>query len=189
MIPVGLAALAISLKMLLSKRRVAAVTSSIVAVVAIAWGAFGLNIDLEQASVAHNETVCGQNMRHLAMAMLLYEEDYDEHYPIQTKWASSIQPYYRRLPGDHNGDSAGSVLHCPCASSPFSYAFNSSLAATDNHDSNRVMLFESDASVLNALGTKSQLVLEPRHGVLDSYCFEDGRCHSMQRARESALRW
>jgi prepilin-type processing-associated H-X9-DG protein len=93
----------------------------------------------QMAGFAAKRAACTSNMKQLAMAMLMYSQDYDGKFPIAARWDVDIQPYIKNTV----------VLRCPARPYPNGYAFNSLLSGVD---SNRLvspasvpMLFESSS--------------------------------------------
>jgi prepilin-type processing-associated H-X9-DG protein len=61
-----------------------------------------------RSSEAANRTVCRANLRHLVQALQLYAQDYDEHYPTQTRWVRLVSAYTDNL----------NVFFCPSDDRP-----------------------------------------------------------------------
>ncbi|MCL6475588.1 MAG: hypothetical protein K6U75_11120 [Firmicutes bacterium] len=59
-------------------------------------------------SEAANRTVCRANLRHLAQALHLYAQDYDDHYPTQARWVRLVSAYTDNL----------NVFFCPSDDRP-----------------------------------------------------------------------
>lgn len=46
-----------------------------------------------RSSEAANRTVCRANLRHLAQALKIYAQDYDDHYPARDRWVRPVSAY------------------------------------------------------------------------------------------------
>lgn len=61
-----------------------------------------------RSSEAANRTVCRSNLRHLAQALKLYAQDYDDQYPVPARWVRLVSAYTESL----------SVFFCPSDERP-----------------------------------------------------------------------
>ena len=98
---------------------------------------------------------CLSNVKQLGMGMLMYTADHDDHYPLASVWHTALVPYTK------NED----LLHCPEATSPWSYAMSGSMSGvayeTIEAPELRVLLFEANAALPDASGGREWLA--PRH--------------------------
>jgi hypothetical protein len=114
-------------------------------VIALIFGAFlfvGVILQFYYPPGRHNgggRISCLSNVKQLGLAFRMYEQDYDERYPLSPSWNEDIYPYTKNT----------HILHCPYASGePLpTYAMNrqlkSVLLARIETPTNTVMLFDS----------------------------------------------
>lgn len=123
------------------------------------------------------ERACTTNLKSIGRAVLVYAHDWDEHLPLDNRWAAK--------PGGFGPYDINS-LRCPDAISPYGYALNArvagiSLAAIADL-SHRVAVFESDNQKTGAMTGTQTLPLKPRHGGRDAYIFLDGHYKALPRS-------
>lgn len=129
---------------------------------------------------------CLSNTKQLALGMLLYAEGNDQRLPPADGWNTATRSPIQ------------SELHCPAATSPWSYAMNSEASGlnveTDQPDgpdlrgpSDLVLVFEADARLPNASGGPEWLVF--RHDGRTNLCFADGHARSLKKEEVPSLRW
>jgi len=126
---------------------------------------------------------CMSNLKQLALAVLMYANDYDERLPLAKNWSDGIYPYVKNR----------AVFSCPDTPKLKSgYAYNRSLEGMNpselaNADST-VVLFESDKG-WNAAGGGELLPTQPRHLGDDVLAFADGHVAARSRASVRELQW
>lgn len=124
------------------------------------------------------------NLKQISLAMIMYAQDYDEHYPPAARWVDAITPYLTA--GLHTHEERqrviDSVFHDPSApkSQKWSYAFNSNLSgltlAQMDSPATTVLLFESNANTKNAADTGESIPRPGRHSGGTDYALADGHC-------------
>ncbi|NPV45696.1 MAG: hypothetical protein HPY69_01955 [Armatimonadetes bacterium] len=116
---------------------------------------------------------CASNLKQLALAMLMYCQDYDQKMPIADRWCGATYPYIRN----------NAIHHCPADDGfPFSYAMNYKLSRQPMSrvmaPAETVMLFESSLHRANAYDRDGypgdSLAVPPRHGRVNNYAYVDG---------------
>jgi len=127
--------------------------------------------------------ICLSHVKNLALAMYMYADDYDGHFPASAAWCNALCDYVGNLDN----------FHCDKAPSlPCGYAYNSPMPAISlkqlSDPRRTVVIFES-ARGWNAAGGIELLPSEPRHGGGDYYGFADGRARWVKRSEASALIW
>ena len=124
---------------------------------------------------------CLSNVKQLNLGLLMYSQDYDDRFPPASQWGDLLWPYTKTR----------EIFKCPRATSPYSYAFNKKLNLLPQKnvkdDKVTVMLFEANATSINAFGGKGMLVPEPRHNDVNSFGFVDGHARSVP--RDAMLKW
>jgi prepilin-type processing-associated H-X9-DG protein len=125
---------------------------------------------------------CVNNVKQLSLAMQVYADKHQSHYPAATNWCDAILP------------EAGTpkVFCCP-ADLPdhrCSYAFNTrlSVAEVDKVDPNTVVIFEADGG-WNTSGGRELLPSKSRHRRVFVVGFADGHVESVPEMRLPELRW
>lgn len=73
---------------------------------------------------------CTVHVKHLAMASLMYAEDYDDRFMDRDNWMDGIFPYHKVAEEEHCPALKGDDPEAE--SKLFGYAFNSNLSRTDN---------------------------------------------------------
>lgn len=158
---------------------------------------------------------CINNMKHLALGLIMYSNDWDEMLPPADRWSEAISPYIKST----------SLYVCPQAPQlRCGYALNRVIAgkredmtsgnpkaaprpglgdtlrgALGNETPSKaavgavepaqvVMLFESDRG-WNGSGGPEALPKVPRHNGGDFYAFWDGHCKWVRRGHETTLEW
>jgi len=82
-----------------------------------------------QAREKARASVCMSHLRQVGIAMSLYTQDYDEHWPRRQNWCDSVLPYVRTP----QGIPAASVFQCPSLpNQPGAYAYNGLLNGVSN---------------------------------------------------------
>jgi hypothetical protein len=126
---------------------------------------------------------CGQQVRQLAQAVLMYGTDYDDHLPLADTWCDGTYPYVR----------SDELYRCPAAREKYGYAFNRNLSYARTRDitdwANVVMLFESSVGKKNASDTGQSICTPPRHQYGNNVGYLDGHFALSGQLSRSAFRW
>jgi prepilin-type processing-associated H-X9-DG protein len=110
------------------------------------------------------------NLKQLALGVIQYTQDHDEHLPEADKWVDELLPYVK----------SEAIFHDPSApaSQKWSYAFNQNLSgkplAQFDAPADTVMLFESNLGVKNASDTGASVPVPGRHQGGTDYALADG---------------
>lgn len=147
---------------------------------ALAWLVFPLLFRFRGSRIR----LCLSHVKNLAIAMSMYAEDYNGHFPESTAWCDTLFEYVKD-PDIFRCDKAPS-LRC-------GYAYNAHMPDTtldrlSDAARNTVVIFESDRG-WNAAGTMDLLPKEPRHLGGDYYGFADGSARWVSRDEASSLIW
>jgi prepilin-type processing-associated H-X9-DG protein len=125
---------------------------------------------------------CVNNVKQLSLAMRVYADKNQSHYPAATNWCDAILPAV----------GAPKVFHCPADLSGHrcSYAYNARLsgAEMDKVDPNTVVIFEADGD-WNVSGGRELMLAQSRHREVIVVGFADGHVESMPDSRLPELRW
>jgi hypothetical protein len=82
-----------------------------------------------QAREKARATVCMTHLRQLGMAMSMYTEDYDGHWPRRQNWSDSVLPYVRTP----QSVTAPTVFQCPSLpNQPGAYTYNGWMSSVSN---------------------------------------------------------
>ena len=105
--------------------------------------------------------VCITHMRQVGMAMSLYREDYDDHWPRRQNWCDSVLPYVRTA----QGSPAAIVFQCPSLpNQPGAQSYNGLLSAVSN---SRITSPSYTAAVFDSRGgwnlAGGAAAADPRH--------------------------
>ncbi|NLO05451.1 MAG: hypothetical protein GX131_06425 [candidate division WS1 bacterium] len=143
-----------------------------------------------QRSGAAAANVCRANLRQLALAVLMYCQDYDERFPPADRWCSVTYPYTRNR----------EIHHCPEDDTPFSYAFNYKLSrqtlSAVERPAETIGLYESEIGKGDAFDWPdypgSSIPDPARHRGGNYYAFIDGHVSLLSsddsRVQEDAYR-
>ncbi len=86
-----------------------------------------------------NQTRCLSNVKQGSLAMLMYAQDYDERFPPDTNFETTLYPYVRNA----------QIFVCPSAQSPPSYGMNAGLCGLHltmlSQPAQTTMLYDSTA--------------------------------------------
>ncbi len=144
----------------------------------------------KQASAIHGGFTCQSHMKALGRAIVEYTQDWDETFPPAVNWSTLTSKY---VSGGGFNVSAEEAPHCPEATSPYGYAFNSALGgvAIKNLKSPKetVLLFEADSTSLNAVGGKDQLTKTLRHYGKNNFWFSYGFVRAKDAKETKTLHW
>jgi len=118
---------------------------------------------------AARRATCLSNMRQLALAIIMFAQDYNECLPNASVWMDSLDPYIK----------SKVLFHCPSdIGHDYSYALNSAVASKSlrsfDDPANTVLLFESSSGRKNASDPLTSLCDPPRHGSGNNFAFVDG---------------
>jgi prepilin-type processing-associated H-X9-DG protein len=126
---------------------------------------------------------CISNVKRLAVAVRMYADNKQNHYPPATNWCDVLLQVDASLTNS---------FHCPADSSRSrcSYAFNAQLSGADagKVDPNTVMIFEANGG-WNVSGGKELLLANPRHGHVIIVSFADGHVEQVPESQQAQLRW
>ena len=122
------------------------------------------------------------NLKQLAMAMLLYSEDYDGQLPPDSQWRDAIRPRKNATFGK---------LRCRLAKwQPWTYAMNRFLSGAKAQVSEPdaiVLLFDSVPGEKNAAAGPEKLAF--RHGGRTTVAFLSGHAKAMTKEKALSLNW
>jgi prepilin-type processing-associated H-X9-DG protein len=126
---------------------------------------------------------CVTNVKQLSLALRVYANGNQHHYPAATNWCDAIQADV----------GTPKPFHCPAdfSNGRSSYAFNAQLAGAEADQVNpeTVMIFEADGG-WNVSGGPELLPAKPRHGRNTVVVgFADGHVESVTESRLGQLRW
>jgi prepilin-type processing-associated H-X9-DG protein len=125
---------------------------------------------------------CISNVKQLSMAMQVYADKHQSHYPAATNWCDAIRADV----------GMAKVFQCPADPSGgrCSYAFNTRLseAEVDKVDPNTVVIFEADGG-WNISGGRELCLSKSRHRRAVVVGFADGHVESVPESRLTELRW
>ncbi len=139
---------------------------------------------LSKAKTKAGGVQCMNNMKQLALGLVMYAGDHDNRLPQGTNWCEAIQPY---LGGTQvfkcvNGD--------PTQRSH--YAFNARLSGMDIRKipspAQTVLIFETDGG-WDVSGGPEALLQKPRHNRAVGLAFVDGHAEISMPQRLPTLRW
>ncbi|MGC4045825.1 MAG: hypothetical protein QM758_18705 [Armatimonas sp.] len=148
----------------------------------LAWGLLLINVWLCLAGFLHfgcaafkaRQSQCFSNVKKLSAAMLMYAQDYDDHFPPAGQWNTLLQHYQKE------------TLRCPDAVTSNGYGMNKALGKTScqgvEFPVDTVLLFESEVL---AGGPSDQA--PTRHGGGTTVGFVDG--HAKWVYAKTKLRW
>jgi len=129
---------------------------------------------------------CLSNIKQLGLGVLMYAQDYDDHYPLPKTWHDEIYPYVKNE----------ATFHCPSAGEEklSTYAMNGRLknrvSAAIDEPGRTVMLFESIPGT-NLFGDKALFPDPLRHGAgrENTIGYVDGHAKSVAVEHFSDLIW
>jgi hypothetical protein len=134
-----------------------------------------------QARESARSTACLSNVKQQGLAVLMYQQDYDNRYPPSSTWMDLTAPYRKNE----------AALHCPSVpnSSPttYGYAYNSKLSrvASDKIVRQEKTALNYDSSNLsrNAADPVTSLPSPPRHArSVNIMGFADGHARGVSAA-------
>jgi prepilin-type processing-associated H-X9-DG protein len=126
---------------------------------------------------------CQSNMKQLALAAMMYCQDYDERMPIADRWCGALMPYCRNE----------AIFTCPADDEQWSYAMNYKLSrqplAVVVSPASTYMLFETEPSRKDAYDKETypgaSLAAPPRHGEFNNFAFADGHVQAVAQSSVS----
>ena len=137
---------------------------------------------LAQAKVKAPMVACENNMKQLALAVLIYANDHDDQFPPAATWCDAIK----------SNVAQDKIFICPRgdASQRSSYAFNARLNGRKawETNSNTVLLFEAGGG-WNVSGGPELLRQPSRHGSRYAVAFADGHVEQIPASLLCTLRW
>jgi len=112
---------------------------------------------------------CQSNLKQIALAFLMYEQDYGDTLPPAGRWSQVIEPYIRN----------SQVFACPgVPGSTQGYAFNSNLSGKKLQDvrspAEIALVFDSSAGQANAADAGQSWPTPGRHDGRNNCAFADG---------------
>jgi prepilin-type processing-associated H-X9-DG protein len=126
---------------------------------------------------------CMNNMKQLALGVMMYANDNKERFPSSDDWCDAIQKYVQPV-----------TYQCPAGDrrQRSNYAFNALLSGVETSKvqapATTVLLFESDAG-WNASGGPELGLKQKRHGRTIVVAFADGHSEAVIPSRFAQLRW
>ncbi len=119
---------------------------------------------------------CLSNVKHQAIGLIIYEDDFDDRFPRGDRWMDVTKEYLK----------AEDARHCPqVPKGAYGYAFNSllSLAKTPKDAEKVVLIYDSTTSRRNASDRLSSLPRPGRHEGKDNIAFADGHAKALVAVR------
>jgi prepilin-type processing-associated H-X9-DG protein len=127
---------------------------------------------------------CLSNIKQLDLGMLMYAQDYDDHFPLPKSWNDGLMPYVKNE----------EVFRCPSESNRTlpSYGMNWRLGKVKSSTlalpGRTVLLFDALPGK-NQAGGQGLLPDPPRHPNAQNIGFADGHAKSVAEDQIEALRW
>lgn len=126
---------------------------------------------------------CQSNLKQVALAAMMYCQDYDERMPIADRWCGALMPYCRNE----------AIFTCPADDDKWSYAMNYKLSrqplAVVVSPASTYMLFETEPSRKDAYDKDTypgaSLAAPPRHGEFNNFAFADGHVKAIAQSAVS----
>jgi len=161
--------------------------SKIVFAAMLAFIAYAVGRTVWSADVAAKSGDCMNNMKEISEAVFLYSQDWDQCFPPADKWEHVTSKFIAK-------GKIGEVFRCPSSSSSYGYAMNRNLGcfiftrSPLSQPSEIILLFESDASVLDAFGDAQQLATN-RHLDRPNFVFADGHAFAAPGKAITDFQW
>jgi prepilin-type processing-associated H-X9-DG protein len=137
-----------------------------------------------QAREKARQTVCSSNEKQMALAILMYSQDYDEKFPPAPRWMDVTASYVKD----------DKVYHCPNVGHEpgvYGYAFNTTLSMVQfekvQEPKTQRMLIDSTNLARNASDTGVSLPSPGRHSRGSVMAYADGRVLWKRSATEDAM--
>lgn len=117
--------------------------------------------------------MCASKLKQLALAHLMYSEDYDEMAIPATKWQAALMPYLKNE----------EIFRCPKAvddsgASAFGYAFNAGLSmkrlSSKDKSEQTICFFETNSLGPNVSGGRDLVANPGRHIERSGFAYLDG---------------
>lgn len=120
-----------------------------------------------------NPARCISNEKQLALATVMYAQDYDSHYPLAMNWNDGIYPYVKNT----------TIFSCPAVGTTVpNYAMNRALAQVKSErvmsPASAVLLFDSRIAERNVTGDIS--LVDYRHEGGYNAAFADGHVKTVK---------
>jgi len=146
-----------------------------------------------RAKDAAMQTSCLNNVKQLSVAVHMYEQDWDNSYPLAGNWNEAIGKYLSPHAAQGATYKRGNVWVCPAAKSKEpSYALNDMLAGVSEKDvsflAETVSIYESLPG-RNQAGGATLLPVPPRHHGGNNVGFADGHVKSVGEYETGGLVW
>jgi prepilin-type processing-associated H-X9-DG protein len=118
------------------------------------------------------QSSCASNLKQIALATIMYSEDYDNKLPIKSNWSDSTYIYINRY-----GIKTPRIFRCPMdkTQSRCSYSYNSKLngdSLLNIKDPKSMQTYFDSKGGWNSSSPVSSAV--PRHGDYSNFAFVDG---------------
>jgi len=135
---------------------------------------------LSQVRHMAQRVVCVQNMQGLAIAMIVYANDYDDKVPTADKWCDLLM---------QEVDVSAKTFHCPAAElGTCSYALNKNLKTLETFDARIVAIFESRPG-WNQAGGPELLTTDYHQGRGCNVAFAGGYAQFIRTEDLHTLKW
>ena len=155
-------------------------------------------------------THCVSNIKQLALAMLMYQDDNDDRlrpasggptkntrrfgaenegpFPPAATWYTATRKYTGGTPNDAP-PVEGSPFRCPEAISPWSYAMNDRVSGSREGSADVALLFEGNAALPNASGGPEWVAYRHKEATMTVIGFADGHSKAFSRETIAVVRW
>jgi prepilin-type processing-associated H-X9-DG protein len=140
---------------------------------------------LAQAKSKAQGIMCMNNMKQMALGVMIYANDHNDLFPGGENWCDAIQPYV----GNNQA-----VFHCPGGrqGDQSHYGLNKRLSGMELKSvaspAQTVLLFESEGG-WNVSGGPEAVIGAPRHRNTVGVAFADGHVEMVHTSRLQSLRW
>ncbi|MEP6754074.1 MAG: hypothetical protein ABJA67_01130 [Chthonomonadales bacterium] len=165
-------------------------TTIVGAICVFAGAALVSNSILAYEDGVHKTFSCQTNLKAIGRALAEYTQDNNETLPPAKSWYTSSSIY---VEGGVTNVKKEEAAICPSATSPFGYAFNSSLGSVAVKDivesKTTAMVFESDSQTADTKGGKELVIKTPRHNGKQNVLFAYGFARNRDEKEMAALRW
>jgi len=132
------------------------------------------------ARAAAGPATCLSNQGQVALGLLMYANDNDDHFPEAQTWFIHCAPYYK-----------SETLRCPEAEASYTYGMNRSLSKQKQTDSAApdatILTYETASNTPNPNGGPESFV--PRHNKRGTVSFTDGHAKLLPDITTPAIHW